>query len=81
MAKHVSEPSIVKQVGNAIRTARKARGMTQLQLAVEAGVNAQTIHRAETGSLALTIGKLAAIAEALGVSPSALPAEAWSAAS
>ena len=72
MAKHVSPPPIVKEVGDAIRTARKARGMTQLQLAVEAGVNAQTIHRAEAGSMALTIGKFAAIAEALGVSPAQL---------
>jgi len=72
VAKHVSSPPIVKEVGNAIRTARKARGMTQLQLAVEAGVNAQTIHRAEAGSMALTIGKLADIAQALGVRPGQL---------
>ena len=72
VAQHVSEPSIIKEVGGAIRAARKARGMTQLQLAVEAGVNAQTIHRAESGSIALTIGKFAVIAKALGVSPAQL---------
>jgi transcriptional regulator with XRE-family HTH domain len=61
---------------------RQAKGWTQQQLAVEAGVHAMTVSSAERGAVEPLLTTIEAIARALGVSVAELlepePAEAAS---
>ena len=55
-----------KRIGGKIADLRKARGMTQQQLADMAGLAQQNLARVETGRYSSRLDTLAAIAEALG---------------
>lgn len=60
-------------IGKRIRTLRKAREMTVLQLAEKAGVHENTVRNAEYGRLeSMQLRTLARIADALGVETVAL---------
>ena len=48
--------------------ARKRRGLSQLELAEQIGVSRQAVSKWETGEAAPDLGKLLALAEALGIS-------------
>jgi transcriptional regulator with XRE-family HTH domain len=62
--------------GEALRRVRQAAGMTQEQLALEAGVQRNFISLIETGQNQPTISTVAKLARALGMKASALVAEA-----
>ena len=61
---------------NRIREVRKSRGFTLEQLEALTGISWQSLQRYETGVRPVTLEKLAAIAEALGVSVSSLVIDA-----
>ncbi|ACC74546.1 XRE family transcriptional regulator [Paraburkholderia phymatum] len=52
-------------VGARLRDARKARGLTLMQLSEQSGIAVSTISKAERGDIALTYDKFAALAHAL----------------
>jgi transcriptional regulator with XRE-family HTH domain len=54
-------------IGESVKQARKARGWTREQLAIEAGVSFTTVANVERGAGA-TVGTIQKFAEALGVS-------------
>ncbi|SEK13931.1 helix-turn-helix domain-containing protein [Paraburkholderia diazotrophica] len=56
-----------KVVGSRMREARKARGLTLMQLSAQSGVGLTTISKAERGEIALTYDKFAALARALSL--------------
>ena len=56
-------------VGRRVREARKARQVTQLELAARTGVAHSTVVRIERGQARPQIATVAKIAEALGVDP------------
>jgi transcriptional regulator with XRE-family HTH domain len=58
-----------------LREAREARGLSQRELAVRAGLSRVTVNRLEMGRLTPRRGTLARLAEALGLSPSDLVAD------
>jgi transcriptional regulator with XRE-family HTH domain len=61
-----------KAVGGRLREARKARGLTLMQLSEQSGIAVSTISKAERGDIALTYDKFAALAHALQVDFDAL---------
>lgn len=60
------------QLGQAVRDARKAAGLTQPELGAKLGISAVAVSQVEKGKTAPALAKVAAIAEALGVSVSLL---------
>lgn len=54
-------------VGTSIRTARRARGLSQERLAELAGMDRQAINRIEQGHQSALLDNLIRIADALGV--------------
>jgi transcriptional regulator with XRE-family HTH domain len=54
-----------KTVGARIRQARKARGLTLMELSERSGIAVSTISKAERGDIALTYDKFAALAHSL----------------
>lgn len=62
--------------GAALRRVRKARGLSQEQLGLDAGVQRNFISLIETGQNQPTIGTIARLARALGMKASELVAEA-----
>lgn len=62
--------------GAALRRLRRAAGMTQEQLGLEAGVQRNFISLIETGQNQPTINTIARLARALGMKASELVAEA-----
>src|SRR5687767_7615806 len=67
---------LVQELGRAIRNARSARGLTQAQLAMEAGLSRNTLNRLESGLFPdLGIKKAGAILERLGMELSVNPVE------
>lgn len=58
---------ITEQVGQLIREARKAKGLTQKELGEKMGVGEPTITNYESGKQNLTINTLRKIADALGM--------------
>jgi transcriptional regulator with XRE-family HTH domain len=56
-----------RQVARRVRERRLALGIGQAELAPRLGVSPQQVHKYETGESRLTIGRLHAVAEALGV--------------
>jgi transcriptional regulator with XRE-family HTH domain len=56
-----------KAVGARLRDARKARGLTLMQLSEESGIAVSTISKTERGDIAVTYDKFAALAHALQV--------------
>ena len=67
MPRTASSDITAKMVGQSIRHARRGVGMTQAQLAVRLGTSPPYISSVETGRANLTVGQLAAIADALKV--------------
>ncbi len=56
-----------KFVGEHLRTARKAQGLTLAQLSARSGIAVSTISKAERGDVALTYDKFAALTQALSL--------------
>ena len=56
---------IAEQVGQLIREARKAKGLTQSELAEQLGISVSTVNKYEKDSQNLTINTLKKIASAL----------------
>ncbi|MDX3512588.1 helix-turn-helix transcriptional regulator [Streptomyces caniscabiei] len=65
-------PQRRRQIGERIRTARRAAGLSQIQLGERVGRDHKTIHRYEVASSIPTLVDLLLIADALGVSLSDL---------
>ncbi len=63
----MEKSEFLRIVGERIRSLRKARGISQLDLALEAGVNASHISDIERGATNPSLGVLFAITKALGV--------------
>lgn len=61
--------SIKKSLGQRIKEIRKARGLTQKQLAEKIGIGTANISYIETGHFAPTIENFEKIADVLGVEP------------
>jgi len=62
-------------IGNSVRALRKARGLTQEQLAAVGGLDAATLSRFENGLIDIQISTLGRVAAALGVPEETLLAE------
>lgn len=56
------------EVGETIRKVRMEKGITQSELAKRIFSDRQYLHKIETGKVGISIGKLAIIADSLGVS-------------
>lgn len=54
-------------LGSLLKTARKAQGLTQQDLADLSGVSASVLYKLEQGRTDVTLGSLLAAADALGV--------------
>ena len=61
-----------KRVGANVRRLRRAKGLTQEDLAGEAGIGMRHLGRIERAEISPTVDILAKVAEALGVHPSVL---------
>jgi transcriptional regulator with XRE-family HTH domain len=61
-----------KAVGARLRHARKARGLTLMQLSAQSGIAVSTISKGERGDIALTYDKFAALAHTLGLNLDAI---------
>jgi transcriptional regulator with XRE-family HTH domain len=66
------ETGIIDVVAEAVRRARKASGLSQEDLALEAGLDRTYISQVERGKRNVTIVVLARIATALGTTPDRL---------
>lgn len=64
--------SLNQQIGENVRRARKAAGLSQAQLASALGCQQPLISRIENGMVAATIEVLVAIGEATGIAPALL---------
>ncbi|WP_080058936.1 helix-turn-helix domain-containing protein [Spirosoma aerolatum] len=58
---------VKKRIGQKIREARKAKGLTLKELGVKVGVSESVMSRYEVGGQNLTIETLQKVADALGV--------------
>ncbi len=67
---------LAPRVGRVVRQLRKANGLSQEQLAAEAGLHRTYISLVERGQRNITVDALSQIAEALGVYASRLIADA-----
>jgi transcriptional regulator with XRE-family HTH domain len=61
------DQQLLDEVGRRIQRLRSARDMTQRQLAEAIGVEPESISRAETGAISLSLSNLSKVAEALSV--------------
>lgn len=68
----MKDRGLVYEVGMAIAVRRKAKGLTQAQVAEIMGVEKETISRMENGVISPTLPRLQQIAEILECSPSDL---------
>ena len=57
----------VEKVGRNIKKFREAKGLTQIELAVDSNIASSTIGMIETAKNDITISKINAIAKALGI--------------
>ncbi|HEV2607456.1 MAG TPA: helix-turn-helix domain-containing protein [Xanthomonadaceae bacterium] len=71
---YMSRQTLLLRLGNAMRDARKRRGLTQAQLAEMARVPRLKTIQAEQGSASVSIGAYASLADALGMEFSLVPA-------
>lgn len=60
-----SENQLARDVGSVIAGRRKAKGLTQSQLAEQMGIEKETVSRMETGHISPTLGRLAQLAKLL----------------
>jgi XRE family aerobic/anaerobic benzoate catabolism transcriptional regulator len=63
----MENPQLLRQVGESLRRARRARDLSTVELAERSGVSRRTITKAESGAANLTLGTLQALAVALEV--------------
>lgn len=68
----MKERTVADEVGAAIATRRKAKGLTQAQIAEAIGVEKETISRMENGVISLTLTRLQQMSEVLECSLSDL---------
>lgn len=61
-----------REFGRHVRSLRRARDVTQDQLAKRSGLSADTIRRVEHGSFSASIGTLRKLCMGLGITPSTL---------
>ncbi len=61
------EHDLLRAVGTRLHEARRARHLTQEALSELVGVDPQTVQRAEAGRVSLSLPRLKALADALGV--------------
>lgn len=61
------DQQLLDEIGRRIQRLRSARDMTQRQLAEAIGVEPESISRAETGAISLSLSNIAKIAEVLSV--------------
>jgi transcriptional regulator with XRE-family HTH domain len=66
----------VETLGDRIREARKARGLSQERLAVDLGVSWSTVNRYESGKNTPSLNRLRLIADVLDIQVSDLLGEA-----
>ncbi len=71
----VEEAAVLKRVGGKVRHARAERHLTMRELAERAGLSLRFVSQLEAGEANIAIGRLAAVAGALGVSMADLVAE------
>lgn len=57
----------IEKVGKNIKKIREAKGLTQVELAVDANIASSTIGMIETAQNDMTLSKINAIAKALGI--------------
>ena len=69
---NVTDPEYVKAWGNNLRTIRRAKGLTALDLAVSIGVEDKQIRRIETGEISTSLTMIRALARALNIHPAEL---------
>ena len=63
----MTEITIPRQVGQVVRAARKARGMSQAQLALDARISRQLVNRLEMGEATnISLGRLLDVLDVLG---------------
>jgi len=62
----------IKIIGSRLRNARKANGMTQVELAAKIGVSQAKIARYERGEVDMSVSRLIAIMRAVGIGPEIL---------
>lgn len=67
--------TIKAEFGKNLRAMRRARGLSQEQLAYTAGIDRSYLGKVERGKVNLTIEKLYVLAETLGCSPKDLVPE------
>jgi transcriptional regulator with XRE-family HTH domain len=68
--------AVLAYIAANVRRLREDRGLTQEQLAERLHSNFRYVQRVERGEMNLTVVKLAALAEGLGVQPGSLMREA-----
>jgi len=61
------DKSFIKKVGKNIKKHREAKGLTQVELAVDANIASSTIGMIETAQNDMTLSKINAIAKALEI--------------
>lgn len=61
------DKSFIKKVGKNIKKLREAKGLTQVELAVDANMASSTIGMLETAQNDMTLSKINAIAKALEI--------------
>ena len=61
------DDDLIRAVGARLAAARRARGLTQEAVAERAGVDPQTVQRAEAGRVSLSVPRLKLLADALGI--------------
>lgn len=64
--------SVLRSIAANVRRLRSRRGWTQEVLAEKAGLDVRYVQRVERATLNLSVGKLVAMADALGVGPAVL---------
>ncbi|CAG0949346.1 hypothetical protein MTYP_00091 [Methylophilaceae bacterium] len=68
----MNRKDLIRSVGVTIAVRRKAKGLTQAQLAEALGIEKETVSRIETGAISTTLSRLAQTAEILECPVSAL---------
>ena len=63
----LSDESVLLEIGQRLEQARIERGLTQAELAEEAGISKRTIERIESGAVAAQLTQLVRICRVLGI--------------
>lgn len=63
----LSDEAVLAEIGQRLEQARIERGLTQVELAEEAGISKRTIERIESGAVAAQLTQLVRISRVLGI--------------